>query len=401
MSTDSTTGRIVAHLVAEALHAEGVDVVFGIPGEENIGLVMAIDDRDDMRFVLTRHEQGAAFMADVHGRLSGRAGVCNATLGPGAINLLLGVTDAQTDSSPLVAISAQVGLDRIYKESHQIVDLPAMFAPVTKWADTVLTAQAAPEMVRKAFDLAQSERPGATYLAIPQDVEGLAVDDALQPLDPGPDHTAAPDPASIATAVDLLRGATAPVVLAGHGAVRGHADAALRDLVEALDVPVATTFQAKGIVPDDHPNALGVVGFMRHDYENFAFDAADVVLAIGYELQEFSPERINPDHDKTIIHVNRTAQDMDAAYTDAVNIEADVAASCRALTEAVRDAGVRFACSGAPIRGLLRQEMERGAADDSYPVKPQRMVAEIREAMGDGDIVLADTGAIKMWMARL
>ncbi|WP_130865549.1 acetolactate synthase large subunit [Acidipropionibacterium timonense] len=401
MTTGTSTGRTVAHLLAECLHAEGVDVVFGIPGEENIGLVLAIDDRPDMRFVLTRHEQAAAFMADVYGRLAHRAGVCTATLGPGAINLLLGVADAQTDSCPLVALSAQVGLDRIYKESHQIVDLPAMFAPVTKWADTVLTPEAAPEMVRKAFDLARSERPGATYLAIPQDVEAMIAEPSVQPLSPGPGHTAAPDPGSIHAAVDLIAAAKAPVILAGHGAVRGHAGDALRELVEALDVPVATTFQAKGIIPDSHPKSLGVVGFMRHDYENFAFDAADLVLAVGYELQEFSPERINPEHDKTIIHVNRFAQDQDAAYQVAVNIEADVAGACAAPAAAIREAGIRFPFAGPPIRRLLHRELEKGAADDSYPVKPQRMVAEIRKAMGEDDIVLADTGAIKMWMARL
>src|SRR6266581_8127926 len=159
-----------AQLLVTCLENEGVEYIFGIPGEENIHFIDALRD-SPIRYILTRHEQGASFMADIYGRLTGKAGVCSATLGPGAINLLLGTADATTNSAPLVALSAQVGLDRIYKESHQIVDLVTMFRPVTKWAETVLTAGAVPEMVRKAFKQAQTSRPGAVYLAIPEDVE--------------------------------------------------------------------------------------------------------------------------------------------------------------------------------------------------------------------------------------
>ena len=169
----------VAQFLVSCLRAEGVQYVFGLPGEENIKFVRAVAASGDIRFILARHEQGASFMADIYGRLTGKAGVCTATLGPGAINLLLGAADAQTNSSPMVAISAQVGLKRIYKESHQIVDLVGMFKPVTKWADTVLTPQAVPEMVRNAFQVAQEERPGATYLAIPEDVEAAPMPQAM------------------------------------------------------------------------------------------------------------------------------------------------------------------------------------------------------------------------------
>lgn len=392
--------RTVAQLLVECLEAEGVTHVFGIPGEENIQLVTAINDSPNIRFVLVRHEQGASFMADVYGRLSGRAGVCTATLGPGAINLLLGVTDATMDSSPLVAISAQAGLDRDFKESHQFVHLQAMFQPVTKWADTIMTPESAPEMVRKAFDLAQSGRPGSTYLAVPQDIEAAQAGANLAPLAARPNHQSAPDPEQIAAAARMIRDAKNPVVLAGHGVARGHASDELRAFVEALGLPVATTFNGKGVIPDSHPNALGVVGFMHHDYENFAFDAADLIIAVGYELQEFAPARVNPNHDKRIIHVNRFAQDEDAAYQIDVNIESDIALALRALTEATADQAPR-AFADAPIKKLLADELARGAADDSFPVKPQRIVQEIRRAMADGDVVLTDTGAIKMWMARL
>lgn len=394
------TPGTVAEIVVSCLAAEGVEYMFGIPGEENIRLVDAIAG-STIRFVLVRHEQAASFMADIYGRLTGKAGVCTATLGPGAINLLLGVADAQTDSTPLVAISAQVGLNRIYKESHQVVDLVSMFRPVTKWADVLLTPAAVPEMLRKAFDVAQTERPGAVYLAIPEDVEGAPAPSDAKPLTARPRHAAGPDPAQVAAAVALLRRAERPVLLAGHGVARAGQGGALTCLAELLQVPVATTFMAKGVISDRHPNALGAVGFMRHDYENFAFDRADVVLAIGYELQEFPPIRINPHKDKAIIHVHRFAEDTDAAYPIAVSIEADIGRSLAAFIEAFSEQPLPVRPVAARIRALRDAELEAGATDDGCPLKPQRIVGDIRQAMGDEDIVLADTGAIKMWMARL
>lgn len=391
--------RTVAQLIVQCLEEEGVKYVFGIPGEENIGLVTAIAD-SPIRFVLVRHEQGASFMADVYGRITGRAGVCVATLGPGAINLLLGVADAQTDSTPLVAISAQVGLNRIYKESHQIVDLQSMFAPVTKWADTVLEPAAVPEMVRKAFDLSQGERPGATFLAVPQDVEAMPVAAAATPLTARPVHRAAPDPDQIELAASLLRGAKAPIILAGHGVARGHAEEELVRFAEQLGIPVATTFMGKGVIPDRHPLALGVVGFMAHDYENFAFEGADLIVSVGYELQEFAPVKVNPHGDTPIIHLNRTAEDEDAAYQITANIESDVAAGLTALTAATADIPP-FADRDIPIRDLHLKELRDVGTSDAFPVRPQRLVAETRAALGDDDIVLVDTGAVKMWMARL
>src|SRR5690348_15823132 len=186
--------RSTAELIVECLENEGVTHVFGIPGEENIRLMEALS-KSSITYVLTRHEQGASFMAETYGRLTGKAGVCSATLGPGAINLLLGTADATTNSTPLVALSAQVGLNRIYKESHQSVHLVSLFSPVSKWADVVLTPAAVPEMIRKAFKLAQTERPGAVYLAVPEDIEAMAVPDGLAPLPvniPRPDEPSRP-----------------------------------------------------------------------------------------------------------------------------------------------------------------------------------------------------------------
>jgi acetolactate synthase I/II/III large subunit len=372
--------------------------VFGIPGEENIHLTDALS-RSDIRYVLVRHEQAASFMAEIYGRLTGAAGVCSATLGPGAINLLLGTADAYTNSTPVVAISAQVGLNRIYKESHQSVDLVSMFAPVTKWADLILTPGAIPEMVRRAFKLAQTERPGSVYLGVPEDVEAGFVGEDLTPLEinrPRPDE---PSPSQIGRAAAILDASQRPIILAGHGAARSGATDPLRRFSEQLGVPVATTFHGKGVLPDDHPQSLGAVGFMSHDYVNFGFDDADVIVSVGYELQEFDPVRINPAGDKRIIHLSRFPAEVDAHYVVEVGIQADIGSTLAALCETTRrfDQGAR----GTKIRQLLADELAVGAADDSFPLKPQRVVADVRAALGRSDIVLADTGAVKMWMARL
>lgn len=391
-----------AELLVRCLTNEGVEYVFGIPGEENIHFTEALD-ASPIRYILVRHEQAASFMAEMYGRLTGSPGVCSATLGPGAINLQLGTADATTNSTPLVAISAQVGLDRIYKESHQSVDLVSMFRPITKWADLVPSAAAIPEMARKAFKIAQTERPGAVYLAVPEDVEGAPAPAGAAPL---PVNVVRPDePSSVQVnrAVDALTAARRPIVLAGHGAARGDAKDALVRFAEAHDLPVATTFHGKGVFPDDHRLALGAVGFMRHDYVNFGFDGADAIISVGYELQEFDPARINPDGDKRIVHIHRFPAEVDAHYDVAVGVHGDISRSLDALRAALADAGCTFdtGASTEKISQLVREELERGRQDDSVPLTPQRVVADTRAALDRHDIVLADTGAVKMWMARL
>jgi acetolactate synthase-1/2/3 large subunit len=404
----------VAQLIVKCLENEGVEYIFGIPGEENIHLIDAING-SSIRFILVRHEQGASFMADMYGRLTGKAGVCAATLGPGAINLMLGTADAYTNSTPLVAIAAQVGLNRIYKETHQIVDLVSMYKPITKWSDMLLTPSAAPEMIRQAFKVAQTERPGAVFLAVPEDVEAMPAPADAVPLPVNVVHADAPSSTQINRAAKVLASANNPIILAGHGSARSYAQDALIRFSEALKIPVATTFHGKGVFPDNHPNALGTMGFMKHDYVNFGFDQADVILTVGYELQEMPPVKLNPNADKQIIHIHNFSAQVDSHYNVTVGIEGNIPTALDALatvTSSVFDA-VNAAPGGflqenvdlnpmdIKIRTLLQQELERGEADASFPVKPQRLVADIRKVMAADDIVLADTGAIKMWMARL
>jgi acetolactate synthase-1/2/3 large subunit len=407
MGTEGATGsrntagvEDVAHLLVRCLRAEGVEYVFGIPGEENIRFVDALND-SGIRYVLVRHEQAASFMAEIYGRLTGRAGVCSATLGPGAINLLLGTADATTNSAPMVALAAQGSLRRVHKESHQVIDLVSMFAPVTQWAAGITCPDAVPEMTRKAFKTAQSERPGAVFLAVPEDIETQRPAESLAPLQINTVYAGAPSPSQIARAVDVLTTARHPVVLAGHGATRAGASAALVRFAERLNLPVATTFHGKGVFPDDHPHALGAVGFMHHDYGNFGFDTADVLVCVGYEIQEFDPARINPGGDKRILHVHRFPAEVDAHYPVAVGIVGDLSEGLDALGAALPQGLTYESGSSARIRALLDEELRYGRGNDAFPLVPQRVVSDVRTALDRHDIVLADTGAGKMWMSRL
>ena len=272
-----------AELLVRCLENEGVQLVFGVPGEETLELMDAfLDSR--IRFIETRHEQGAAFMADVYGRLSGKAGVCLSTLGPGATNLLTGVADAYLDRAPLVAISGQASLNRRHKESHQYIDVMSMFKPVTKWNTSIPKVEVIPEAVRKAFKIAQTEKPGSTHLELPEDVAEEPIDDpsTLQPLLVQAPHTPEPLHGQIARAVQAIAGARRPVILAGNGVIRGHAHDAVRQFARQLGIPVLHTFMAKGVLPDNDPLSLYTIGLQARDYSAVVMEQADVVVAIGY-----------------------------------------------------------------------------------------------------------------------
>lgn len=394
------TEKNVAQLIVECLENEGVTCAFGIPGEENIRLIDALD-QSNIRFILVRHEQGAAFMADLYGRMTGIPGVCVATLGPGALNMVLGVADAELNTTPIVAISAQGGLNRIYKESHQVIDLVSLYKPITQFSRTILTPGSVPELIRKAFSAAKRKKPGAAYLSLPQDVEEMPVRDTLRPIPLAAESMTMPTRNIVDRAVDLIHRAAHPIILAGNGVVRGHAEANLVRLSELLNVSVATTFEGKGAISDRKQNALGVVGFMRHDYGNFAIDRSDLIITVGFSIQQFDPVKINPHCNKKIIHVNTFQEDTDTHYNVTVNIVADINASLEALIQALEERPIRFNSQPSKIKTHVQQELEIGATDDQYPLKPQKIVYETRKALRDDDIALVDTGAVKMWMARL
>jgi acetolactate synthase-1/2/3 large subunit len=379
-----------AQLLVRCLENEGVEYVFGIPGEENIHIMDALA-QSRIRFITTRHEQGAAFMADVYGRLTGRAGVCLATLGPGATNLITGVADANMDRAPLVAIAGQAATTRMHKESHQVLDLTALFRHFTKFSAQVLEPEIVPEVVRKAFKLAQAEKPGASFIEVPENVaripaEGLAplkVQAAAIPLAPQ---------AKVEQVARLVDEAKAPLVMVGNGVIRQRASEAVVAFIERLNLPAVTTFMAKGAVPFSHPLSLGTIGLQARDPAAFGLDGADLVLCIGYDMVEYDPARWNPQRDKLIVHIDSAPAEVDAHYELAAGIVGDIA-------DALERIGNRAETK--PDRTTVVHVAREGADDAAYPLKPQRVIADLRRAMTADDVLVSDVGAHKLWIARL
>ncbi|MGH2490735.1 MAG: thiamine pyrophosphate-binding protein, partial [Candidatus Limnocylindria bacterium] len=332
----------VAQLLVRCLENEGVRYVFGMPGEETLDLNAAIEDSDKIQFVLTRHEQAAAFMADVYGRLSSFPGVCLATLGPGATNLLTGVADAQLDRAPLVAITGQAGLERVHLESHQYIDVVQMFAPVTKWSTRISVPESVPEVVRKAFRLARIEKPGATHIELPEDVAKEEVRSA--PLEVRRTSYPKAQQEAIERAAEIINAAKTPVILAGNGvtrrqAVGNPAVAALRRFVQRSRIWATHTYMAKGVLDPLGQHSLPPVGLQRPgaDLSNVKLLAdADVVIAVGYDLVEWAPVLWNPKRDKTVVHVDSTAAELDGHYQPSIEVIGELDQALDALSAIVR-----------------------------------------------------------------
>ena len=384
-----------AELFIKCLENEGVEFIFGIPGEENIEIMDALLG-SSITFITTRHEQGAAFMADVYGRLTGKAGVCLSTLGPGATNLVTGVADANMDRAPLVAIAGQASTTRLHKESHQVLDLVNMFQPITKYASQILEPEIIPEVVRKAFKVAQAEKPGACFIDFPENIAAMEIVDV--PLRAQSATTPEPPADRVQAAAALISAARHPMVLAGNGVIRARASAELTAFAEQLSIPVANTFMAKGAIPFKHPMALGSAGLQARDYVSCGFNEADVIICVGYDLVEYHPYLWHPTRDRTIIHIDMSPAEVDASYSVEVGVVGDIGLSLTriaALTK--RHAGHHIR----PLREALTEEMRLHRADEGFPLKPQKIIWDLRTALGLEDIVVCDVGAHKMWLARM
>ena len=385
-----------ADLFVKCLEAEGVEYIYGIPGEENLDVMDALLD-SSITFVTTRHEQGAAFMADVQGRLTGKAGVCMATLGPGATNLVTGVADANMDHAPVVAIAGQAATNRLHKESHQVLDLVNLFQPITRYATQILNPEMIPEVVRKAFKVAQSARPGATFIEFPENIARIS-DLDISPITPRQVTTPYPSEVRLAAVVEVLNAAQFPLILAGNGIVRANACSALVEFAEQLNIPVATTFMAKGAIPSSHPLSLGTVGLQAHDYVSCGFDRADVVICIGYDLVEYPPRLWHQTGDRKIIHLDTVPAEVDANYNITEGALGDFNITLTALaTRARRHTNNIYE----RLRTAILHEVHEKDNDSEFPVKPQRIIADLRRALAAEDIVICDVGAHKMWMARM
>ncbi|QSW97919.1 acetolactate synthase large subunit [Haloterrigena alkaliphila] len=384
-----------ADVLVDCLEAEGVERVFGVPGEEIEDLLFALRD-SPIRFVPTRHEQGAAFMADVHGRLTGAAGVCCSTLGPGATNLMTGVADAHLDKSPVVAITGQGGRERLHKESHQALNVVDLFEPIVEWNTQIAEPEIAPESVRKAFKLAEYEKPGATHLEFPEDVAASEIDaDPIEVRDPvrRPD----PDDESAERAARLLADAERPLILAGNGAVRTRASEYIRDLVERVGIPVVGTYMGKGAISDREPASLMTLDSGPGEEAARAIERADCVAAVGYDIAEHDPEGWNPDLEKTIVHVDSEPAEVYRHYNPDVEIVADVGAALSAIDDRLPDEACSLWCDD--LHDRLLEAATAPPADDD-PITVRNALPLLREAMADSDVLVSDVGSHKMAIAQ-
>ena len=397
--SEEKDGLTVARMLVKCLENEGVKYIFGIPGEENLEVMEAIRD-SSIQFVVVRHEQAAAFMADVYGRLTGKAGVCLSTLGPGATNLITGVADANSDGAPLIAITGQVGTERMHITSHQFLNLVELFKPITKRSKQVVRPDSVNEIVRLAFKYAESEKPGACHIDVPCDVAAMTIQDApsLRPLQRGQQSHEVASLDIIEMAAGLIYQAERPVILAGHSAVRNHAGRALTEFATRLKIPVVHTMMAKGIIPYDNPYSMWSIGIPHKDYQNKILDDADLIIAIGYDIVEFAPSKWNQDGKHRILHIDTRSAHINKLYQPEIEVIGDISESLDQISH-------RCTRNAEPVEMLeLKKEMVKEHTmyeeDESFPMKPQRIIADVRKALGHADILISDVGAHKMWIAR-
>jgi acetolactate synthase-1/2/3 large subunit len=393
----------VAEQLVACLVNEGVQYVFGVPGEETEDLLFALADHEKIEFIPCRHEQGAAFIANVWGRITGKAGVCLATLGPGATNLITGVADANLDKAPLVAITGQGDIQRLHHESHQNLDVINVFAPITKWNTSIKTPEITAEVVRKAFKLAEAEKPGATHIELPEDMAATKISTSITPLNKTIVRRPAPDEGAMREAMQLLNTASFPLILAGNGAIRKRCSDALTMLTRVTNIPVAATFMGKGAISDELSQSLFAVGLGFDDIIMEAIEYADLIITVGYDIAEYAPENWNPNGRKRIIHVDFEPAEVYTHYQPEVEVIGDVATTVRKLYNQMTS-GLKYRNMDAwyaetrekILKDILSYELPSGATTFNAP----GVIHLLRKHMAKDSLLLSDVGSHKMWIAR-
>lgn len=388
-------------LPVECLEREGIEYVFGVPGEENADFLLSLDQSDQIRLVLTRHEQGAAFMADAYGRLTGNPAVALGTLGPGATNLVTGVANANMDRSPMIVLTGQGDVQLHHKESHQVMDVVEMFAPITKWAHAIRHPDTIPEVVRKAVRLCRTEKPGAVHLELSEDVAKLPTQ--ARPLQPRRFRRPAGDEKALSDTVKLLKSSHRPVIIAGNGTIRRRASSQLPRLCETTGIGVVSTFMAKGCVDRDADYCLYSIGLQQHDQLSLHVANSDQVITIGYDMAEYPPRLWNDHGRKPIVHIDFVPAEIDAHYHPEVEVVGDIGQILAAL-------GERLEVEGYPKIDLARQAETRQIMqadfgeyrddDTTGCIRPQKVLWDVRQQLGAEDLLLCGVGTHKMWVGR-
>ena len=393
-------------LFLKCLELQGVTSMYGVPGEENADIMISLMN-SQIEFLSVRHEQTAAFMAEMHGRLTGIPGVCMATLGPGATNLLTGVAQANMDHAPLIAIIGQADTERLHKESHQNMDAVSMFKSVTKWSTTIRDADTIPEIIAKAFKVATSGNPGAVLIELPEDIAKHMT--TAIPFKVEDTHSqVGTTPQQIEAMLTLIHQAEKPILLLGAGAVYDECNAELDLFLKETQLYAAYTFMGKGAISNLYDRSLHCVGLGMKDLVIEAFEASDLVVCIGYDMVEYPPARWNVGTHKKIIHMHAETSEVDHAYLPDMEMIGHLKTMLTQVNDALqrmkRDAQTAWCCKVDPyfqvIQKVIQTDIRSDNADDAFPMRPKRILQDIRNTLRDTDILVSDVGAHKMWVAR-
>jgi len=385
-------------LFVKALENENVDYIFGIPGEENLDLLESLRD-SKIKLILTRHEQGAGFMAATYGRLTGKVGVCLSTLGPGATNLSTAAAYAQLGGMPMLMITGQKPIKTSKQGRFQIVDIVNLMKPITKYAKQVSHGNNIPAIVRDAFKVATTERPGATLIELPEDIAAEEVEENIYPVRKFKYPIA--DEESIQNACKMIEEARSPLVLIAGGANRTRIGTALLDFIEHTQIPFFSTQMGKGVIDENHELNLGCAALSSNDFLHCAIDRADLVINIGHDTIEKPPFFMeNREDAKKVIHLNFFPSEIDDTYFPQLDVLGDIACNIVALNQAIKiQEHWEFDYYKRTIKEIETQ-LNTYAHDNRFPILPQRTVQVIQEILSPEDIVTLDNGIYKIWFAR-
>lgn len=383
-------------LFIEALENEGVEYIFGIPGEENLDFLNSLK-HSSIRLILTRHEQAAGFMAATYGRLTGKPGVCLSTLGPGATNLVTSVAYAQLGAMPLVVITGQKPIKRSKQGRFQILDVVDMMTPITKSTKQIVSGSSIPGLVRQAFRLAAKERPGAVHLELPEDIASEECNEEVFEVhafrSPGPDSMA------VQQAVALIEQAKMPLLLIGAGANRNRTADALVRLLDKTGIPFFNTQMGKGVVDERHELFLGTAALSSDDYLHYAIDKADLIINVGHDVIEKPPFFMHPGG-KKVIHVNFFPSEIDPVYFPDLDVVGDIAQSVAALTDNITPQANWDFSFYVKVKDEVESHVTKYFDDRRFPLLPQRIVSEMRKLIPPDGIVTLDNGVYKIWFSR-
>jgi len=383
-------------LFVKALENEGVEYIFGIPGEENLDLLESLS-KSSIKLILTRHEQGAGFMAATYGRLTGKPGVCLATLGPGATNLVTPAAYAQLGAMPMMMITGQKPIKKNKQASFQIIDVIDMMRPITKFTKQIVDSNMIASHIREAFRLATDERPGAVHLELPEDIAqgetGDTVFKVVGHIIPKPDDKA------IEAAVKMIENAKMPLLLIGAGANRQVTCQALAAFVDETGIYFFTTQMGKGVIDERHPQFLGTAALSSNDFLHAAIDASDLIINVGHDVVE-KPPFFMKHGGKEVIHVNFSPAKVDPVYFPQLNVIGDITSSVEKLTEQVSKAQNWDFSYYKKVKEEVAGHLSEYFQDERFPMLPQRLVNLLRKNLGDQDVITLDNGIYKLWFAR-